>query len=124
MAVAAAFYLSPWLPLTVVSGVALAALLKARAELALLAALALLSPWIVHEWQAGTRSHLPDTRVLTAEWFIANVPEGTKIAAEKDYVEFERGYGGFPSKKIFFVQEIDSVYDQSLEDFARQGIEY
>jgi hypothetical protein len=105
-------------------GVTLAALLKERIGLALIAALILLGPWIARDWRAGTRLRLPDTRALTAEWFIANVPEGAKIAAEKDYVEFERAYGGFPSEKIFFVQEVDSVYDQSLEAFARQGIEY
>jgi hypothetical protein len=105
-------------------GVTLAALLKQRAGLAVIAALVLLGPWIARDWREGTRLRLPDTRAMTAEWFIANAPEGTKIAAEKDYVEFERAYGGFPSEKIFFVQEIDSVYDQSLEEFARQGIEY
>jgi hypothetical protein len=105
-------------------GMALAVLLKERTGLVLVAALLLLSPWIARNWRSGTRSYLPDTRALTADWFIANVPEGAKIAAEKDFVEFQRGYGGFPSEKIFFVQEVDSVYDQSLEAFARQGIEY
>ena len=105
-------------------GVTLALLAGGRVEVVLAAALILTGPWLARAWRYGDELRWPDTRVMTAEWFIANVPEGTHIAVEKDYVEFERVYGGYPSDKIFFVEEITSVYDESLESFARRGVEY
>lgn len=105
-------------------GLALAMLTRRLPVATLVIAGALLAPWLVTGWKYGNEIRLPDTRALTAEWFIENVPEGTHIAAEKDFVEFDRSYGGFPSDKIFFLEEVDSVYDRSLEDFARSGVEY
>jgi hypothetical protein len=61
---------------------------------------------------------------MTADWFIANAPEGTHIAVEYDRVEFDRGYGGFPSDKIFFTEIITSVHEETLEGFGRRGIDY
>lgn len=105
-------------------GVTLAIFSQRREGVALLLALIFTAPWLRDAWEYGTSLRRPDTRALTAEWFIANVPEGTGIAVEKDFVEFNRSYGGFPSDRVFFVQEIDSVYERSLEEFARAGVEY
>ncbi len=105
-------------------GATLAMLARRRAYLSALAAFALLIPRLVVGWQHGTELRQPDTRAMTADWFITNVPEGTHIAVEYDRVEFDRGYGGFPSDKIFFAEIITSVYDDTLEGFARRGIEY
>ncbi len=109
---------------SVIWGLALALFTQSRTGLTFLAALLLCTPWIIAGWQANIGLRRPDTRILTAEWFVEHVPEGTHIAAEKDYVEFDSGYGGFPSDKIFFLEEVDSVYDHSLEEFARAGVEY
>lgn len=105
-------------------GVTLAMLSRRWAAIALLVALVLVAPWLQHDWRYGTNLRKPDTRAITATWFIANVPEGVHIAVEYDRVEFDRGYGGFPSEKIFFVETITSVHEDSLENFARRGIEY
>ncbi len=105
-------------------GLALGLLIGQRPVLTLAAALALTLPWIGANWRAGSEMMLPDTRALTADWFIASTPEGTHIAVEKDHVEFDRNFGGFPSTRIYVVEEIDSVYERSLEDFARAGVEY
>lgn len=105
-------------------GLTLAMLTRRLPAATLVIAGVLLTPWLVTGWKYGDEIRLPDTRALTAEWFIENAPEGTHIAAEKDFVEFDRSYGGFPSEKIFFLEELDSVYDRSLESFARSGIDY
>ncbi len=105
-------------------GLLVALWVQKRASLGALVALLLTASWVVQGWQLGTNLRRPDTRALTADWFIANVPQGTHIAMEKDFVEFDRGYGGFPSDKVFFVEEIDSVYDRPLDEFARRGVEY
>lgn len=105
-------------------GVALAMLLQHRLWLTLVAATILVIPWFVKDWRLGTGLRLPDTRALTADWFIANVPSGTRLAVEYDHVEFDPGYGGFPSGKVFFVDTITSVHEQSLDSFARRGVEY
>lgn len=105
-------------------GLSIALLAGKRIIPAFGAALLLLAPWILNGWQLGTKLHKPDTRVMTAEWAIDNLPEGTHIAIEADHVEFEPYFGGFPGDKIFYVETITSVYQESLESFARRGIEY
>jgi hypothetical protein len=105
-------------------GTALAMLTRQRVALALLAALLLTAPWLVKAWHKGNDLRLPDTRVMTAEWFIDNAPDGTHIALEYDRVEFDNAYGGFPGGKIFFTETIKSVHEDTLEGFARRGVEY
>lgn len=105
-------------------GLTLALLARRQPMLASGSALILLVPWMIQGWQLGDSMRWPDTRALTVEWFIANVPEGTHIAVEYDRVEFDRGYGGYPSDKIFFVETITSVHEESLESFAQRGTEY
>lgn len=88
-----------------------------------LASVILIAPWIAAGWQYGSSITVPDTRVMTVNWFLTHTPDGTKIALEKDFSEFS-AYGGYQGNKIFFPQEIRSVYEHSLEEFARIGIDY
>jgi hypothetical protein len=102
-------------------GMTLASLVRGR--LALLVPICLLLlPWYTSAWQYSTALYYPDTRQLTADWFIENAPSGVHIAVEYDHSEF-LAWGGY-SGKIFFVESITSVYEESLEDFKRRGIEY
>jgi hypothetical protein len=98
-------------------------MLRGRLAWTVAAAGLLLAPWLVQGWQHGSQLGLPDTRVMTVDWFLDNTPSGTRIALEKDVSEF-LAYGGYQGTKVFFTEEITSVYDRSLEDFARSGVEY
>jgi hypothetical protein len=105
-------------------GLTVALLAHDRRLVALILALILLAPWLQKAWHYGSNQRRPDTRALTADWFIEQVPEGVHIAVEYDRVEFDPGYGGYPGEKIFFVETITSVHEDSLANFARRGVEY
>ena len=103
---------------------AIATAAKRDVRFALPLALILLIPGLRSSWFAGTKLRQPDTRILTVDWFLANTPDGTRIVLENDYAEFNPSYGGYQGDKIFFVQEINSVYDESIEAYTRRGVEY
>ena len=65
----------------------------------------------------------PDSRSVTVDWFLENVPSGTHIAVENNAVEFLANAG--PSRsEVFFVKVIDSIRKRSLEGLARRGFEF
>jgi len=105
-------------------GLSLALLMRRQAGLAALAGLLLVGPWIVDNIQYNQSITRPDTRAMTAEWFMENVPSGTKIAAEVDFVEFDRSYGGFPGQQIYFLEDIESIYDKDFEAYRTSGTDY
>lgn len=65
-----------------------------------------------------------DTRAITADWFIANAPDGTSIAVEYDAVEFMPEYGGFPGPKHFQPVVVQSLFQHPLEQYRQAGIRH
>lgn len=65
-----------------------------------------------------------DTRAVTADWFIANAPDGASIAVEYDTVEFMPEYGGFPGPKHFQPVVVQSLFQHPLEQYRQAGIRY
>ena len=49
--------------------------------------------------QARRELFRPDTRVVTAEYFLENARQGEAIIVEFDHVEFAEQYGGFPQNQ-------------------------
>jgi 4-amino-4-deoxy-L-arabinose transferase-like glycosyltransferase len=87
-------------------------------------AVALLAPQAVFAVQSGWRLTHKDTRAITADWFIANAPDGAGIAVEYDHVEFVPQYGGFPGDKRFKVIQVDSLFDLTRDEYLGAGIQY
>lgn len=65
-----------------------------------------------------------DTRAITADWFIANAPDGASIAVEYDAVEFLPEYGGFPGPKHFQPVVVQSLFQHSLEQYRQADVRY
>lgn len=67
----------------------------------------------------------PDTRVLTAEFFLGYARQGEAIIVEYDSVEFAQQYGGFPRPEGYFnILRTDGVYDFDVDNLFEQGIYY
>lgn len=105
-------------------GVAISMIARRTDWLTAVAAFILVLPWILGAIDSNRSLVRPDTRALTVEWFNENVPAGTKGAIEVDFVEFDRAYGGYDGEQTYFIEDIESIYDRSLEEFARIGTEY
>ncbi len=105
-------------------GVAISMIAQRSDWLAAFAAMVLVLPWILDAVAFNRELVQPDTRALTVAWFSENVPSGTKAAIEVDFVEFDRAYGGYDGEQSYFIEDIESIYDRTLEDYARIGTEY
>jgi hypothetical protein len=67
----------------------------------------------------------PDTRALTADYMLANAPEGVAVIIEYDHVEFQAQYGGFPGRDGYFnILPVISVYEEDVDTLAQRGISY
>ena len=68
----------------------------------------------------------PDSREVTAEYFLDHARQGEAIVIEYDRVEFTSQYGGFPQSDGYFntILAASGVYMLDVEDFFDDGIYY
>ncbi|MDH7474566.1 MAG: glycosyltransferase family 39 protein [Anaerolineae bacterium] len=95
------------------------ALPRWTAAIAGLACVLLLLPGFLdalHEARVISRK---DTRAITADWFIANVPEGGIIAVEYDAVEFLPDYGGYPGPQVFQPAVVESILHIPIAEYRQ-----
>ncbi|NDJ54972.1 MAG: glycosyltransferase family 39 protein [Chloroflexi bacterium] len=109
--------------IAVLWGVAIS-LMAARHTLATTGlAVLLVLPWAGQAISYNQAVQQPDTRAMTAQWFIDNVPPGTRIMLEYDSAEFQ-SYGGYPGDAQYFITTVDSLRNVERTTFMTTGVEY
>jgi hypothetical protein len=66
---------------------------------------------------------LPDTRPATIEWFVDNVPSGTRLASEQVLWEFGRE-NGYTSQKVFLHEVLYPLERFTPYEWRCHGVEY
>lgn len=102
----------------------LPALSRWTAAVVSLACVLLLLPSLRDALHEATVVSRRDTRAITADWFIANVPEGGTIAVEYDAVEFLPDYGGYPGPQVFQPAVVESIVRIPVEEYRQAGVRY
>ena len=84
----------------------------------------LLLPGLLDAAHQATVVARKDTRAITADWFIAHVPEGGLIVVEYDAVEFLPDYGGYPGPQVFQPAVVESIVRIPIEEYRKAGVRY
>ncbi|MDY7041085.1 MAG: glycosyltransferase family 39 protein [Chloroflexota bacterium] len=100
------------------------ALSRWMAAVAGLACLLLLVPGFLEASKQATVVARKDTRAVTADWFIANVPEGGIVVVEYDAVEFLPDYGGYPGPQVFQPVVAESIVRIPVGEYRKAGVRY
>ncbi len=100
------------------------ALSRWTAAVASLACALLLLPGLFSAVREARVVSRQDTRAITADWFIANVPEGGIIAVEYDAVEFLPDYGGYPGPQAFQPAVVESIVRIPIDEYRKAGVRY
>lgn len=101
-----------------------AVLSRRTAAVAGLACVLLLLPGLRDALREARVISRKDTRAITADWFIANVPEGGIIAVEYDAVEFLPDYGGYPGPQVFQPAVVESIVRIPIGEYRKAGVRY
>jgi hypothetical protein len=86
----------------------------------------LIAPYIVNGINGRGELLKPDTRVVTAEYFLDHARRGEAILVEYDQVEFTSQYGGFPAGEGYFnaILAPRGIFALNPEAFFAEGIYY